>query len=101
MELGALIGILSGIITGLGGFIIAWATFRARQKKEDKEGGVSYGIIQTDIGHIKAGIDDLKKDNRESRVVMSQLSERVAKTEEATKSAHKRIDKLENRERSA
>lgn len=86
---------LVGVVCGIGGFIVAWLTFRYRQKQKDEEGGISRGIIQSDIGYIKAGIDDLKRDGKESRNMIVDLSERVARVDESVKQAHKRIDKLD------
>ena len=50
--------------------------------------------MASDIGYIKAGIDDLKYENRAVRAEIKDLDERVARCEESTKSAHKRIDEV-------
>ena len=60
---------------------------------------ISYGDIPglgvlTELGYIKAGVDDLKRDNREIRGDLKTLDERVTRNEESTKQAHKRIDAL-------
>lgn len=87
-----------GLSCTAGGFAIAWITLRVRQKKENEEGGLLRGVMQSDIGYIKAGIDDLKKDNKEARNMICDLSERVVRVEESCKQAHKRIDNLDKNE---
>jgi membrane protein implicated in regulation of membrane protease activity len=48
----------------------------------------------SDIGYIKAGVDDMKREQKESNERHYALVERVTKVEESTKSAHHRIDEL-------
>jgi hypothetical protein len=48
----------------------------------------------SDIGYIKAGVDDLKTQNRENSVKIGNLNERVTRVEESCKQAHHRIDEL-------
>ena len=52
--------------------------------------------MASDIGYIKAGVDDLKRETRETRSDVRELQERVTRCEESTKQAHKRINKINN-----
>ena len=61
------IATLVGIVSGVLGFLIAYFTFQRNKKKDDRADGVNIGVVTSDIGYIKAGVDDLKQENRELR----------------------------------
>lgn len=88
------VGALCGIVFGALGFLIAYLTLTRSKHKADEEEGQSKGVIASDVGYIKAGIDDLKREGRETRVAISSLSERVTRCEESCKQAHRRIDEI-------
>lgn len=73
---------------------IAWATLVKKDKKDTSDEGKSKGFIASEIGYIKAGVDDLKREIREIRHELGELSTRVARCEESCKQAHRRIDEL-------
>lgn len=74
------------------GVIISWLAFSRKKNKETEERGENRGFLASDIGYIKAGVDDLKRESRETRHEVGELSTRVARCEEACKQAHRRID---------
>ena len=76
------------------GAFLSWVTLARKLKKETERSGENRGVIASDIGYIKAGIDDLKRENRETRKELRELSERVTRCEESAKQAHKRIDEM-------
>ena len=75
---------------------IAVATFVKNRKKDTADEGTNKGILASDIGYIKAGVDDLKRESRETRHDMGVLSTRLARCEEKCDSAHRRIDEIHN-----
>lgn len=88
-------GILTTVITaavGIAGVLISWLTLARKGKKETEKDGESRGVMASDIGYIKAGVDDLKRESRETRQSVGELTERVTRCEESCKQAHKRID---------
>ena len=93
MDTIALTTIIS-LSTGILGFLIAYFTFQRNKKKDDRADGVNIGVVTSDIGYIKAGVDDLKQENRELRSTNVAFSERLTRVEESDKSAHKRINEL-------
>lgn len=93
MDIFALIPLLTLISGGLGVWI-SWIAFSRKQKKDAGQEGESRGVMASDIGYIKAGVDDLKRETRETRTDVRDLSERVTRCEESTKQAHKRIDEI-------
>lgn len=72
----------------------SYLAFLRAQRKENKDEGENKGVMMSDIGYIKAGVDDLKREQRETAASVGKLSERITRVEESTKQAHKRIDEL-------
>lgn len=70
------------------------ALFRNKKADNSTEGRED-GILLTEVGYIKSGVDDLKRDNREMRAEVQNLHDKITRVEESSKQAHKRIDKLE------
>lgn len=95
MQATVIIPIFSLIVAALG-VGIAWATFFKNTKKATADEGENKGVLASDIGYIKAGVDDLKREIREIRHEVGELSTRVARCEESCKQAHKRIDEHHN-----
>lgn len=79
------------------GYLIAYLTFQRNKKKDDTAEGQSRGVMMSDIGYIKAGVDDLKRETADQRKTVNELGERVSRIEESAKQAHKRIDGIENK----
>lgn len=88
---------ISILIAALG-VIISIAAFSRNKTKEDKTEGRQDGVMLTELGYIKAGIDDIKTEQKEQRHINTETSERLAKVEASAKQAHLRIDRMEGRE---
>ena len=89
-----IIGII-GTITGVGGMICALVVASRNKKKDDKTEGKEDGVILTELGYIKSGIDDIKHKQEEQEKQNLDFVKHLTAVEESTKQAHKRIDKLE------
>lgn len=85
---------LASLCAATFGVIISWLAFSHSKKKDTETQGESRGAMASDIGYIKAGVDDLKRESRETRNDVRDLSERVTRCEESAKQAHKRIDEI-------
>ena len=94
MDTAAIIGIV-GIVSGICGIVFGFITYSRNKKTDDSASGRQDGILFTEVGYIKAGIDDMKKDLREFRSELQMLHDKYARLDESVKSAHRRIDKLE------
>jgi hypothetical protein len=90
----ATVGVICSIVFGALGFIISYIALNHDRKKDDVEEGQSKGVIASDVGYIKAGVDDLKREGRETRALVGELTQRVTRCEESCKQAHHRIDEL-------
>ena len=80
------------VASGMAGLLVSLASFLWKRRRSSAEDGKSKGIIASDIGYIKAGVDDLKREIRDMRSTVSELSERISRCEESCKQAHRRID---------
>lgn len=75
-------------------FLFSWLTFRQKEREETKAEGKNDGVLISDVGYIKAGVDDLKRDSRETHHTLESYNERITRCEESCKQAHHRIDEL-------
>lgn len=90
--------IVFGVISAIGcilGMVFGLVALFRNKKIDDAKHGKEDGIVLTELGYIKAGVDDLKRDNRDMRIEMQSLHDKVTRVEESCKQSHKRIDKLE------
>ena len=97
MEWGT-IGTIFGIVGVILSAVFAYLAFSRGKKKDDEGQGQQLGTIQSDLGYVKSGIDDIKAEQREQRDINVSLTSRVTAVEESTKQAHKRIDHLEQKQ---
>lgn len=85
---------LVSLISGALGVFIAWLAFQHQRKKDSEADGKDRGYLASDIGYIKAGVDDLKRESRDTRHDVENLAIDLAHCEESCKQAHKRIDEV-------
>ena len=84
-----------GAVVGIIGMLFGLISMFRNKKNDDKREGKENGIALTELGYIKAGVDDVKRDIRESRNEMPKLPDQVTRIDESCKQAHKRIDNLQ------
>ncbi|MEA4947045.1 MAG: hypothetical protein VB058_05730 [Oscillospiraceae bacterium] len=78
----------------LGG-LLGYLTFMRSTKKAAQDEGNQKGVILTELGYIKSGIDDIKRRQDKQDDQFLKMSERMATVEASAKQAHHRIDRLE------
>lgn len=61
--------------------IVAVIVARRNSNKDIKKDAQELGIMQSDLGYIKSGIDDLKQSQKKHDEKLDILSERVTKVE--------------------
>ena len=88
------IGILCTLAGLVMSFVFSFLTHRRNEKRDIENMSEGRGVLQSDVGYIKAGIDDLKRENKTVNIKIDNISERVTRIEESCKQAHKRIDEL-------
>ena len=86
------------LITAAGtvcGIVFGYAGFQKGSKKESLEAGKNNGVLMSDIGYIKSGVDDLKRKQETSEARHYLLADRVTKVEEVARQAHEKIGGLQ------
>ena len=79
---------------------IAVAGFYLGRRSETKQAGKSEGVVLTEIGYVKSGIDDIKRKQAEQDEKHVALLSRVIAVEASTKQAHRRISDMVGRDQS-
>lgn len=88
--------ILLTIISVVAAVVFGYIAYIKSKEKDDKSNGKNDGILLTEVGYIKSGIDDIKNKQEKQDERYIDLSNKVAAVNESVKSAHHRIDKLES-----
>ena len=96
MTAGAIVGLVGGIVAAIAA-ICTIATFAINRGKDKYKEGNDDGGIRGDIKYMRNSFDDLRLDVKEIARKQDQQGERLTRVEESVKSAHKRIDTLEQR----
>lgn len=73
------------------------AGFKRNAHKDVAEDAKVDGVVLTEIGYIKSGIDDIKRKQDRQDDLFVKLSERVTAVEASAKQAHLRIDRMEDK----
>lgn len=76
------------ILISIIGLLLSIATFFIGRLTAAKNSGQEYGVMLTEIGYIKSGVDDMKKKMEQSDKRYIDLSERVTALEESMKIYH-------------
>lgn len=89
-----------GAITTLLGFFLSYFTFQRSRDKDLREKAKEEGIIENQLNSIGKGIKEIRIDLKANEKQMIRMNEQLIRLDESTKTAHKRIDKLEGIKRS-
>lgn len=84
-----------GAVVGIAGMVFGLVTQLRNKKAEDKADGKEGGVLLTEVGYIKSGVDDIKRHQEKQDELYIAVIQRLTAVEGDTKRAHKRIDKLE------
>lgn len=90
MNAGAIISAVVGII----GVVFGLVTLFRNKRQDDEHEGRESGTVLSDLGYIKAGVDEIKAEQKDQRKTNIELITRLTAVEESAKQAHKRIDEL-------
>ena len=89
------ISLALSILFGFAGLLFGILTAIRNKKTDDKSEAKEDGIILTELGYIKSGVDDIKHKQAELEKQNLSFVRHLTAVEESAKQAHKRIDKLE------
>lgn len=71
---------------------------RAAKHDEQKEAKQD-GVVLTELGYIKSGVDDIKRKQEKQEQQNLEFMSRLTAVEASSKQAHKRLDIIENSKR--
>ena len=91
------IGLIFTIIGGIIGYATFYMNSKKNTKQETKEEVAMLTKLETKLDMISRNIDEIRLDNKDFSKSIQQLAERVSAVEQSAKSAHHRIDQLEER----
>ena len=80
------------IVTAVGGFAVSYLAFVSSVWSVRKREAQNFGKVLSELEYVKAGIDELKEQNRNEAAELAHVSERLTRVEESAKHAHKRLD---------
>lgn len=89
-------GTIVAIVGGIAGIVFGLVTLFRNKKADDAQQGRESGTVLSDLGYIKAGVDEIKSEQKEQRKTNIEFITRLTAVEESTKQAHKRIDELKH-----
>lgn len=77
------------------GVLISYATFQRNRGHDIRADTREEADTKAKLDYISRGVDDIKLDNKQRDREMLKMNERLIRVEESVKSAHKRIDGIE------
>lgn len=86
-----------GIVVGIAGVVFGCVAFFRNKKGDDEEEGKKDGVVLTELGYIKSGVDDLKRKMEKQDEQHIEVISRLTAVEASAKQAHKRLDRLEGK----
>lgn len=86
-----------GLVCSLIGAIIGIATFSRNRDKDIKTDSEKNAIVATKLDYISRGVDDIKLDIKVQDSKIQNLNKEVIEIRQSVKSAHHRIDGLEEK----
>ena len=89
--------VLISISSALLGMFIALYKKKKDSKEDTEKKATEQTIVSTKLDYISKGVDDIRLDMKAQDKKINGVVERLIKVEESTKSAHHRIDEIEER----
>lgn len=97
MEALTIASVVIGIAGAVCAIIFGYAAFTRNKKADDSYSGKQEGVIISDIGYIKSGVDDIKRKQDTQDKLNLEIMQIATSAKDSADSAHKRIDGIEKR----
>lgn len=85
-----------GILGTVCAIAFGLASYKRNRRADDADDGKESGTMLTEIGYIKAGVDDIKRKQEQQDIRHLEVIGRLTAVEASSKQAHKRIDRIED-----
>lgn len=79
------------------GIVFGLVIFFRNKRTDDTQDGKKDGVVLTELGYIKSGVDDIKRKQEKQEQQHIEVISRLTAVEASAKQAHKRIDTIEGR----
>ncbi len=79
------------------GIVFGLVIFFRNKRSDDTQDGKKDGVVLTELGYIKSGVDDIKRKQEKQEQQHIEVISRLTAVEASAKQAHKRIDTIEGR----
>lgn len=76
--------------------IFGYIAFSRNKKMDDCSEAKQDGVVLTELGYIKSGVDDIKRKQDKQEQQHIEVITRLTAVEESAKQAHYRIDELKS-----
>lgn len=93
IDITVLVGFIATVLS-IWGILVKWKKDSVHQESAETR---EQTILTTKLDYISSNLDDIKIDLRTRAKENSELKERLIIVEESTKSAHKRLNELEDK----
>lgn len=80
------------------GVVISYLTFQRNKDNSIRAETKENAFTSAKLDYISKGVDDIRLDIKAQDRKIEDMADKVARIDESTKSAHKRIDRLERNE---
>lgn len=94
IEVSTTIASIIGLVGTVCAIVFGYIAFSRNKKLDDRSEAEQSGVVLTELGYIKSGVDDIKRkqDKQEERHL--EVVTRLTAVEESTKQAHHQIDEI-------
>lgn len=86
-----------GIVCTVLGLLIGFLAFKRERDKDVKSDASQSAVMQTKLDAISTGIQNIQVDLKANDRRLGDAEKDIIRIEESAKSAHKRIDSIENK----
>ena len=86
-----------GLIGTISAIVFGYIAFNKNKKSDNQKEGKQDGVVLTELGYIKSGVDDIKRKQEHQERQHIEVISRITAVEESTKQAHHRIDEIKQR----
>ena len=86
-----------GVVGTLCAIVFGYIAFKRNNKNDNTAEGKKDGVLLTEIGYIKSGVDDIKRKQEKEDERHVQVVSRLTAVEASAKQAHHILDNLENK----
>lgn len=88
--------VVVGIVATALGMLITYFTFVRNRDKDIIQNAKEEATISAKLAYISRGVDAIKVDMKTNEKQIDHMQEQIVRIDESTKSAHKRLDRLES-----